>query len=328
MIKSKKKGIIGLTLTALAFVPLLAIGVTSFNNISPAYAADYDYNSERDGGEINENFDLTVTFTINNYDLAAEFTRYWTVYLLDENTEMVFDENSHKLSDSMSRHRNAATYFFPYRDTGIDKEGTWTLTVKADDKAYNSKVGDANVPDDLLKNDTGKTFKEVCLEQNWYVCVGPMYKFFWGEYYDGDADTTPYATRIDCYLANMDDIVAKSKIADVKINFLDDNNEENSNVESIRPGYYVLPECNFEAPEYGTFFGWRINNKGTIYPAGTKLRFTSNVNLYAYWFMNAPVAPKKNSLPVGAIVGIVVGGAVLLAGAVVLTVFLAKKRKA
>ena len=132
MIKSKKKGIIGLTLTALAFVPLLAIGVTSFNNISPAYAADYDYNSERDGGEINENFDLTVTFTINNYDLAADFTRYWTVYLLDENTEMVFDENSHKLSDSMSRHRNAATYYFPYRDTGIDKEGTWTLTVKAE----------------------------------------------------------------------------------------------------------------------------------------------------------------------------------------------------
>ena len=175
-----------------------------------ASAANFDYVEGRDKFELNANGDLEVTFTINTeygYDQACSVTKYWTVYLLSQDTPFTYDYQSHKLTNDNDRTRDKADYYFPTVGCDvIDSGGTWTITVLKDATAYHSDTYDALDEADLAgpAQDTGKTFTEVYAEEDWVVCVGPMFDKWW-------ADTYQFSCPIDYYVGRMSDIVPSLK---------------------------------------------------------------------------------------------------------------------
>ena len=172
-------------------------------------AANFDYVEGRDKFELNANGDLEVTFTINaeyGYDQACSVTKYWTVYLLNQNTPFTYDY-THKLTNDNDRTRDKADYYFPTVGCDvIDSAGTWTITVLKDATAYHSDTYDALDEADLAgpAQDTGKTFTEVYAEEDWVVCVGPMFDKWW-------ADTYQFSCPIDYYVGRMSEIVPSLK---------------------------------------------------------------------------------------------------------------------
>ena len=309
-----------------AFALISFFGISIFNNkMSAAKAADYDYQEGRDGYHLKDNYDLDITFTISKFDYAAEYTKYWTVYLVRDENILEYNESSRKFVGD--RNRSQADYYFPIPKGEINKEGTYTITVKSDDKAYKAYHDDANNFEDLLKEDTGKTFKDVYILENWNVCIGPMYDIWWDEIPDN------YAAKIDCFVGKMQKIVEDSDLPDCTITFdANDGGTGNMNSVSIRPWRYILPENGFSPNENKGFLGWKVNGEGKKLAPGMEIKVASNTKIIAQWKdviidTPAPVVQKATVSNLGewGISGIISGSALLLLGALCLIFFRKKK---
>ena len=325
---SMKKIIRNLSIGFFAFASICAFGFSAFNNkISAAKAADYNYQVGRDGYHLSANYDLDITFTITSFDQAADYTEYWTVYLVRDEYIVEYNETSHKFV--RDRNRSLADYYFPVPRNGIDHAGTYTITIKADDKAYKAYHDDAYDINDLLVEDTGKTFKDVYNLENWNVCFGPMYLIWW------EFGSDDYAAKIDCFVEKMQKIVEDSDLADCTISFeSNDGGSGTMNNVSVRPWRYTLPENGYEANENKGFLGWKVNGEGKTLAPGTEIKVTSNTKIVAQWKdividTPAPVV-KKNTitgLTEWGISGIIFGGALLIIGGVSLLILLRAKSK-
>ena len=101
-------------------------------------------------------------------------------------------------------------------------------------------------------------------------------------------------------------------------------------------GEYALPQCTFTAPEGKEFAGWKINGQGDLLQAGDKINVTANIELVAQWKDaqgggDTPITPeepaKSAGLPAGAVVGIVIGSALVVGvGGFALVWFVIKKK--
>lgn len=191
------------TLSSLLFVGGLLLAEP--NPTIEANAAEFSYEEGRDKFELNESGDLEVTFTITYYDDAAAKTKYWTVYLLDKDIPLQY-YYSHKLYElEGGRGRNRADYYFTTVGADvISASGTYTITVKHDAKAYHSDDPNPCLEADLIgpDQDTGKIFSEVYTEQDWFVCVGPMFPQW--NYMEAVSE---YICPIDYYVGRMDEVV-------------------------------------------------------------------------------------------------------------------------
>ena len=193
---------------------LLLAEAKAYQPAREASAADFTYQEGRDGFWLRESGNLDVAFTIDytydddsgdtydGYDQACGATKYWTVYLLDKTTEFNYYPN-HKLMDGGNgRSRDRAEYYFPTVGADVITHGaeTWTITVEKEATAYQCKDTEDPTEENLCgpDQDTGKTFNEVYNEQNWVVCIGPMFRMWWG--------TGNYSCPIDYYVGRMKEV--------------------------------------------------------------------------------------------------------------------------
>lgn len=102
---------------------------------------------------------------------------------------------------------------------------------------------------------------------------------------------------------------------------------------------YVLPTCTFTAPAGKEFDCWKVNE--TTYAAGESITVTANTEVVAQWkdapvtpvdpdtpvTPNTPSTPAKAGLPVGAIIGIVIGSVLVVGIAAFALVWFVIKKK-
>ena len=240
-----------LLMALLTVVMALAVAFAVPGVAYDAFAAEYSYQSGRDKYVYTDAGSLDVTFTVSYMEDGmkdGDGLIKWAVYLIDENTGIQYNENTHKYTDSVDRQRYVADYYFLLDPTGMNSEGTHTLSVPADAIAYHATASPSSATD--YGTDTGKTLSDVIAEKNWIIGVGPMFENWW------DAG---YGAPIDYYVGRAEAIVGDTvSFYNYDKTLISTSNASSTSAITV-PSYTTLDPAKYE------FLGWYCDTKDRVY---------------------------------------------------------------
>nr|MCR5350828.1 hypothetical protein [Acholeplasmatales bacterium] len=155
----------------------MIFGIMSKENMT--HAADYSYDEETCGAKIDTSGDLVVTFNvtsgINDMTWASCSMINWVVFLFSsDQINYEYNEGTHKYVNSANMNRDNVDYYF--MSDSSQNSGLITVTIPTDSMGYQG--GDeTTTSDDYLNHSTGKTFSEIFAGKNWYISIGPFWKY-------------------------------------------------------------------------------------------------------------------------------------------------------